>query len=116
MTAQDIIIKPIITEKSSISMAEGKYTFEVASSATKTEVKKAVEQLFNVKVVSVNTVSMPGKQKRMGVHTGKTPDWKKAIVKIDTNPSEETYLLKGGKSTTTNKKYNTEIADFNPQV
>ena len=59
---------------------------------------------------------MPGKQKRMGVHTGKTPDWKKAIVKIDTNPSEETYLQKGGKSTTTNKKYNSEIADFNPQV
>ena len=52
----------------------------------------------------------------MGVHSGKTPDWKKAIVKIDTNPSEETYLEKGGKATTTSKKYNTEIADFNPQV
>jgi len=116
MTAQEIIIRPIITEKSNMAVAEGKYTFEVAKDATKTEVKKAVEQLFNVKVVSVNTVSMPGKQKRMGVHTGRTPDWKKAIVKIDTNPSEETYLQKGGKATTTNKKYNTEIADFNPQV
>ena len=116
MTAQDIIIKPIITEKSSISMAEGKYTFKVQNSASKTAIKKAVEELFNVKVVSVNTVSMPGKEKRMGVHSGKTPDWKKAIVKIDTNPSEETYLEKGGKATTTNKKYNTEIADFNPQV
>ena len=116
MTAQEIIIRPIITEKSNMAVAEGKYTFEVAKSATKTEVKKAVEQLFNVKVVSVNTVSMPGKQKRMGVHTGRTSDWKKAIVKIDTNPSEETYLQKGGKATTTNKKYNTEIADFNPQV
>ena len=116
MTAQEIIIRPIITEKSNMAVAEGKYTFEVAKNATKTEVKKAVEQLFNVKVVSVNTVSMPGKQKRMGVHTGRTSDWKKAIVKIDTNPSEETYLQKGGKATTTNKKYNTEIADFNPQV
>jgi large subunit ribosomal protein L23 len=116
MTAHDIIIAPVITEKSNMDMNEGKYTFKVAKNATKTEVKKAVEQLFNVKVVSVNTVSMPGKQKRMGVHTGRTPDWKKAIVKIDTNPSEETYLQKGGKATTTNKKYNTEIADFNPQV
>ena len=116
MTAQDIIIKPIITEKSSVAMAEGKYTFRVANSASKTAVKKAVEELLNVKVISVNTVSMPGKEKRMGVHSGKTPDWKKAIVKIDTNPSEETYLEKGGKATTTNKKYNTEIADFNPQV
>ena len=82
MTAQEIIIRPIITEKSNMAVAEGKYTFEVAINATKTEVKKAVEQLFNVKVVSVNTVSMPGKQKRMGVHTGKTPDWKKAIVTL----------------------------------
>ena len=113
MTAHDIIIAPVITEKSNMDMAEGKYTFRVAKNASKTEVKKAVEELFNVKVVAVNTVSMPGKEKRMGVHSGKTPDWKKAIVKIDTNPSEETYLTKGGKATTTNKKYNTEIADFN---
>ena len=76
------------------------------------DVKKAVEQLFNVKVVSVNTVSMPGKEKRMGVHTGKTPDWKKAIVKIDTNPSEETYLTKGGKEVKSSKKYNDSIEGF----
>jgi len=116
MTAQEIIIRPIVTEKSNFALAEGKYTFEVHKDASKTEVKKAVEQLFNVKVISVNTVSMPGKVKRMGVHSGKTPDWKKAIVKIDTNPSEEKYLEKGGKAVTTNKKYNTEIEDFNPQV
>ena len=116
MTAHDIIIAPVITEKSNMDMAEGKYTFRVAKNASKTEVKKAVEELFNVKVIAVNTVSMPGKEKRMGVHSGKTPDWKKAIVKIDQNPSEESYLEKGGKATTTNKKYNTEIADFNPQV
>ena len=116
MTAHDIIIAPVITEKSNMDMAEGKYTFRVAKNASKTEVKKAVEELFGVKVVAVNTVSMPGKVKRMGVHSGKTPDWKKAIVKIDTNPSEETYLTKGGKATTTSKKYNNEIAEFNANV
>ena len=116
MTAQEIIIAPVITEKSNMDMAEGKYTFRVAKNASKTQVKKAVEEIFNVKVMAVNTVSMPGKEKRMGVHSGKTPDWKKAIVKIDRNPSEETYLEEGGKEAKTNKKYNTEIADFNPQV
>ena len=116
MTAQEIIIAPIITEKSNMDMAEGKYTFRVAKNASKTEVKKAVEQLFNVKVISVNTVSMPGKVKRMGVHSGKTPDWKKAIVKIDTNPTDEKYLEKGGKTVTASKSYKTEIEDFNPQV
>ena len=80
------------------------------------DVKKAVEQLFNVKVISVNTVSMPGKVKRMGYHSGRTSDWKKAIVKIDTNPTEEKYLEKGGKSVTASKSYKTEIEDFNPQV
>ena len=116
MTAHDIIIAPVITEKSNMDMAEGKYTFRVAKNASKTEVKKAVEQLFNVKVVAVNTVSMPGKEKRMGVHSGKTPDWKKAIVKIDMNPSDADYLTKGGKTASTGKKYKTEITDFNPQV
>ena len=109
----EILVRPLITEKSMKLVDEGKYTFEVKQGANKVEVKKAVEELFNVKVVAVNTVSMPGKEKRMGVHSGKTPDWKKAIVKIDRNPSNETYLEKGGKATTTNKKYNTEIADFN---
>jgi len=116
MTAQEIIIRPLVTEKSNMAMAEGKYTFEVHKDASKTEVKKAIEQLFNVKVVSVNTVTMPGKLKRMGVHSGRTSDWKKAIVKIDTNPSDTTYLEKGGKSVTSGKKYNTEIEEFNPQV
>jgi len=116
MTAQDIIIRPIITEKSNIAMAEGKYTFRVHKDASKTEIKKAVEELFGVKVESVNTVSMPGKVKRMGVHSGKTPDWKKAIVKIDMNPSDADYLTKGGKTTSTGKKYKTEITDFNANV
>ena len=116
MTAHDIIIAPVITEKSNLDMNEGKYTFKVAKNASKTEVKKAVEELFNVKVVSVNTVSMPGQEKRMGVHSGKTPDWKKAIVKIDMNPSDADYLTKGGKKESTGKKYKTEITDFNANV
>jgi len=116
MTAQEIIIRPIVTEKSNFALAEGKYTFEVHKDASKTEVKKAVEQLFNVKVISVNTVSMPGKVKRMGYHSGKTSDCKKAIVKIDTNPADEKYLEKGGKTVTASKSYKTEIEDFNPQV
>jgi large subunit ribosomal protein L23 len=116
MKAQDIIIKPIVTEKSNMAIAEGKYTFKVCNDASKTQIKQAVEQLFNVKVVSVNTVSIYGKMKRMGAHEGKTPDWKKAIVKIDLNPTEESYMEKGGKKVTTSKKYKTEIEDFIPQV
>ena len=58
MTAHDIIIAPVITEKSNMDMAEGKYTFRVAKNASKTEVKKAVEELFNVKVVAVNTCAI----------------------------------------------------------
>ena len=116
MAFEDIIVRPIITEKSSFAMSEGKYTFEVSKKATKVDVRNAVEKLFGVKVVNVSTVNVKGKPKRQGVHAGKTSDWKKAIVKIDRNPSDVSYLEKGGKSVTANKKYNTEIADFNPQV
>ena len=112
MTAQEIIIRPIITEKSNMAVAEGKYTFEVAKSATKTEVKKAVEQVFNVKVKDVRTMKVQGKQKRVGVHQGKTSDWKKAIVTIDTNPNAKSYLAKGGKEVKVDKKYNDSIEIF----
>ena len=79
---QDIIIKPIITEKSSYDAAEGKYTFQVARTATKTDVRKAVEQLFGVEVAKVNTMNCNGRDKRVGRYVGKTPDWKKAIVTL----------------------------------
>ena len=79
---QDIIIKPIITEKSSYDAAEGKYTFQVAKTATKTDVRKAVEQLFGVEVAKVNTMNCNGRDKRVGRYVGKTPDWKKAIVTL----------------------------------
>lgn len=110
--AEDIIIKPYITEKSNDGVAEGKYTFIVNPKATKTEIKLAVEKLFQVKVLAVNTVNMQGKVKRMGVHIGSRPDWKKAIVKIDTDPKPETYLTKGGKEVAANKKYKSSIEEF----
>ena len=110
--AEDVIIKPIMTEKTYSSIAEGKYTFEVAINSTKLEIKNAVEELFNVKVLKVNTMRYDGKNKRVGVHQGKTKAWKKAIVQIDTNPADNKYLAKGGKETKSNKKYKTEIEEI----
>ena len=82
MLAQDIIIKPLLTEKGYDGIADKKYTFIVAKSANKTQIKWAVEQLFNVKVESVNTANCKGKLKRMGRNEGYTPDYKKAIVQL----------------------------------
>ena len=112
MIAEEVIIKPIVTERSSMDLQEGKYTFKVNKKATKVEIAKAVQKLFGVKVLKVNTISVKGKEKRVGAHTGMTPDWKKAIVTIDTNPSEETYLAKGGKEVKTSKKYKDSIEEF----
>ena len=81
-TAHDIIIRPIITEDSMERLANKAYTFEVASTSNKIEIKKAVEELFGVKVAKVNTISMKGKSKRVGYHVGKTSEWKKAIVTL----------------------------------
>ncbi|MDD4088684.1 MAG: 50S ribosomal protein L23 [Tissierellia bacterium] len=78
----DIILKPIVTEASMNAMAEKKYTFVVDKKSNKTEIKNAVESIFGVKVASVNTMNMLGKNKRMGVHVGKRADWKKAIVTL----------------------------------
>lgn len=110
--AEDIIIRPLMTEKTYAGVAEGKYTFEVAIDSTKVEIKNAVEELFGVKVLKVNTLKYDGKKKRVGVHQGLTKAWKKAIVKIDTNPAEEKYLAKGGKETKLNRKYKTEIEEI----
>ena len=82
MLAEDIIIKPLLTEKGYDGIADKKYTFIVAKSASKTEVKIAVEKLFGVSVESVNTVNCKGKLKRMGRNAGYTPDYKKAIVQL----------------------------------
>ena len=112
MVAEDIIIAPVVTEKSSDGIAEGKYTFKVNKKATKIDIKRAVEKLFEVKVLNVTTITVKGKEKRVGRNVGKTSDWKKAIVTIDTNDSEKFYLAKGGKEVKVSKKYKTSIDEF----
>ena len=89
-TAQDIIIAPVITEKSMSGIADKKYTFKVSSFANKIESANAVEELFKVKVAKVNTISVRGKARRMGRYSGYTSSWKKAIVtlKADSKPIE----------------------------
>lgn len=82
MEARDILIKPMITEKTTELMAEGKYVFKVAKNANKIEIAKAVKEIFNVKVEKVNTVNVKGKTKRIGRTSGKRADYKKAIVKL----------------------------------
>lgn len=82
MIAHDIIIRPIITEKSMMGIAEKKYTFEVAKTATKIDIANAVEEAFKVKVAKVNTVSVRGKLKRQGRTQGYTKSWKKAVVTL----------------------------------
>ena len=82
MMSYEIIKKPVITENSMDQMADRKYTFEVAKDANKIEIKKAVEEVFGVKVEKVTTMRVLGKVKRMGANSGKRPDWKKAIVKL----------------------------------
>nr|WP_320146358.1 50S ribosomal protein L23 [uncultured Anaeromusa sp.] len=78
----DVLVRPVITEKSNLLMEESKYTFIVSLKATKVEIRQAVEKMFKVQVEAVNTVRVMGKTKRMGKHEGKRPDFKKAIVKL----------------------------------
>ena len=109
MLPEEIIIRPVVTEKSNDELQQGKYTFEVNKKATKVQIANAVEKLFEVKVLKVNTMTVKGKTKRVGYHVGKTSDWKKAIVTIDTELSEKTYLGKGGKEVKMSKKYKDSI-------
>ena len=92
--AQDIILKPVITEKSMDGIAMKRYTFKVATDATKPEIAKAVEELFGVKVAKVNVINMKKKPKRMGYHYGYTSEWKKAIVTL-TESSKEIEFFNG---------------------
>ena len=82
MTAQDIVIRPIITERSRSGIAMKKYTFEVAKDATKIDIARAVEELFGVQVQKVNTMHVRGRLRRQGRSQGYTPSWKKAIVTL----------------------------------
>lgn len=82
-TAQDIILRPVITEESMMGVMVKKYTFKVAKDANKIEIAKAVEECFpGVKVAKVNTINVRGKQRRHGINVGYTPSWKKAIVTL----------------------------------
>ena len=112
MLPEEIIIRPVVTEKSNDELQQGKYTFEVNKKATKVQIANAVEKLFEVKVLKVNTMTVKGKTKRVGYHVGKTSDWKKAIVTIDTELSEKAYLGKGGKEVKMSKKYKDSIDEF----
>lgn len=82
MDARDIIRRPIVSEQSTAAQADNKYTFEVHSGANKIQIKKAVEEIWKVKVLDVHTMNVTGKERRMGRFVGKRPDWKKAIVKL----------------------------------
>ena len=90
----DIIRRPIITEESMMGVADKVYVFEVAKDAGKVEIRKAVEEIFKVKVKSVNTMNVRGKEKRMGVHVGKTSSRKKAIITL-TPDSKEIEIFEG---------------------
>ena len=112
MRPEDVIIAPVVTEKSNDQINLGKYTFKVNKNATKVDIARAVEKLFEVKVLKVNTMTVKGKEKRVGRSVGKTSDWKKAIVTIDTNPGDLSYIAKGGKVTKVSKKYKDSIDEF----
>lgn len=80
--SRDIIIKPHVSEKSLQEIEEDCYSFVVAKDANKREIRKAIEEIFQVEVERVNIMNRPGKKKSLGVFHGRTPDWKKAIVKL----------------------------------
>ena len=90
----DVIISPVVTEKSMTEMADKKYTFVVDKKANKTEIKKAVEAIFDVEVEKVNTLNYDGKMKRMGRTQGRTASFKKAVVKL-TEGSKDIEFFQG---------------------
>ena len=94
MNEYDIILRPIITEKSTFVKETGnQYVFEVLRSANKIEIRRAVEKLFKVKVLDVHVSNMEGKKKRLGRYAGKRSDWKKAIVKL--SPKDKITIFEG---------------------
>ena len=94
MNEYDIVLRPIITEKSSlIKESANHYVFEVHRDVNKIEIKKAIEKLFKVKVISVKTSVIDGKTRRVGKFSGKKPDWKKAVVKL--SPKDKITIFEG---------------------
>ena len=94
MNEYDIVLRPIITEKSSlVKESANHYVFEVHRDVNKIEIKKAIEKLFKVKVLSVKTSVIDGKTRRVGKFSGKKPDWKKAVVKL--SPKDKITIFEG---------------------
>jgi large subunit ribosomal protein L23 len=92
-TSHQILVRPIITEKNALLNDRGKYTFEVLPDANKIEIKRAVEEVFKVRVTGVNVMRVPGKQRRMGRTFGMTRSWKKAVVTLE--PGQRIELFQG---------------------
>ena len=93
MEARDILRRPLVTEKSTALLEEGKYGFEVAKAANKVQIAQAVAEIFNVKVVAVNTINVTGKVKRVGRNVGRRRSYKKAIVTLA--PGETIQFFEG---------------------
>jgi large subunit ribosomal protein L23 len=93
MHLYEVLRRPLITEKATILQAQGKYAFEVAEEANKSQIKQAVEKAFNVKVTAVNVMMVPGKRRRVGRRQVLTPSWKKALVTL--KPGDKIGLFEG---------------------
>ena len=93
MDPRQVIVEPVVSEKSYALMAEGKYTFRVNERAHKTQISHAVSEIFGVKVVKVRTSRVRSKPKRRGLHSGKTRAWKKAVVELA--PGDQIELFEG---------------------
>ena len=95
-TPQDVILAPVISEKSYQGMEVGKYTFKVAKGANKTEIRQAAEAAFGVNVQDVNIIQVRGKLRRQGKTSGMTPSWKKAVVTVRPGEKIEIFEKAGG--------------------
>jgi large subunit ribosomal protein L23 len=93
MDARQVVLAPVVSEKSYALMADGKYTFRIDDRAHKTQVRLAIEEIFDVNVVDVRMIKVPSKPKRRGVHSGRTRAWKKAIVQLA--PGDRIELFEG---------------------
>ncbi|MDQ3632651.1 MAG: 50S ribosomal protein L23 [Actinomycetota bacterium] len=93
MDASQVIIRPVVSEKSYVLATNDKYTFRVHPGAHKTQIRQAVEQLFDVKVIGVRTISVKSKPKRRGLYQGRTRTWKKAIVQV--RPGDSIPIFQG---------------------
>ena len=91
MNAADVLVSPVVSEKSYAGLADGRYTFKVHQDAHKTQVRQAVEELFGVKVASVRMIKVAAKPKRRGAFAGTRPGWKKAVVQLHAGEKIEIF-------------------------